>query len=79
MRRVRIADVGRNAGILRRIRHTPAHHRQLALALIDADDRRELIREDCGKRRQVAGGVSRDPEEIPDRGLIRYDAVEVTH
>jgi hypothetical protein len=64
---------------LRRVRHPPAHHGQLALAVVNADHRRDAVREDRGQGRQVARGVSRDLEQVPDRGLILGDRIEIAH
>jgi hypothetical protein len=41
-----------------------------ALAVVDADDRGHLIRKDRTQRRQVAGGVQHDLEQVADGGLI---------
>jgi hypothetical protein len=38
-----------------------------------------IIREDAGHRRQIADVSAHDAEERDDGGLVRGDAVEVTH
>ena len=80
MRARGVADVGdRRATELRRSRHAPAHRLEPALALGDADDRRHLIREHVGERRQVAGQVARDGEETAHGLLGSGDRVKVAH
>jgi len=71
-----VADVGDGrAAILRRPRHAPARHDELALAVFaGANDRRELIGEDSGEERKVAGLVMSDSEEIAGSGLCSGDA-----
>ena len=44
-----------------------------------ADDRRQLVREDRGEPRHVAGATVLDGEDIPDGLLAFGDAVEVAH
>jgi hypothetical protein len=55
-----VAGVGDGlAPILRRSGHAPAGHDEFTFAIYSvADNRRELIREDVGKERQIAGLVS---------------------
>ena len=54
MRARRVPDVGdRGAAELCRTRHAPAHHREFALAIGDADDWRGIVDEHAGQRRYV--------------------------
>ena len=68
------------AAILRRPRHAPARHDQLAIVVgADAHDRRHLVGEDPREQRQIAGSVVPFAKPIADRGLTLGEAVKVAH
>ena len=81
VRAFHVADVRyRRAAELRRPGHSPARHDELALAVgANANDRGQLVGKDRRQRRQVAGAIVFDGEEIADRRLALGDAVEVAH
>jgi hypothetical protein len=56
---LRIADVGTYAAELRRVWHSPTHHRKFAFVVLLSDDRRDLIGKDRGERWQIPGRISR--------------------
>src|SRR5208282_2388007 len=65
---------------LRRARHPPASHDELALAVRPAsDDRSHLVGGDPWKQRQVARAIVRRAEPVADRGLALCQTVEVAH
>lgn len=45
----------------------------------DAHNRRRVVWEDAGQRRQVAREIGAHPEQVADRLLVRGFAVEVAH
>src|SRR5208337_2442761 len=65
---------------LRRPGHAPTRHDELALAVGGGPDEwRHLVREDGRQRRQVAGAIALDREQIPDGRLVSGNAVKVAH
>ena len=57
----------------------PAEDTPLAAVRLVADDRRGVVREDPGQRRQVAGPVGHGASELADGLLALGDAVQVAH
>jgi hypothetical protein len=55
----------------------PAHDRELAVGADIAHNRRGVVREHAGHRRQVADVAGDDAEQRDDRSLVRGDRVEV--
>ena len=76
-----VADVGdRLAAKLQWSRHAPARHEQFALTIpAVSHDRRELVRENPGERREVAGPVVAGAEQGADGGLAFGFRVQVAH
>jgi hypothetical protein len=76
-----VADVGDwRTAVLRRARHAPTRHDELALAVVAcAHDRRHLVGENAGEQREVARVVMPCAEPIADGGLAFGQAVEVAH
>ncbi len=74
-------DAGdRRAAELRRSGHAPTRHDKLALAVVsNANDRRELIREDRREQRQVARAIMLRAEQVANGGPAFGQAVEVAH
>jgi hypothetical protein len=81
MRARRVADVGdRRPAKLRRARHAPARQHEFAHAVRRvANNRRGLVREDAGYRRQIAGPIAHGPTECDDRCLSLGDRIEIAH
>lgn len=63
----------------RRRRHTPSRHREFPPIGYISNDRGQIIWEDAGQRRQVAGFVGHRAGQGDDGGLGGGDAVEVAH
>src|ERR1700691_2172470 len=81
MRALQVADVRDRLGAkLKRCRHAPARHDELASAICpDANDRRELIGKDTRKQRQIAGAIVPRAKPIADGRLAFGQGVEVAH
>ena len=85
VRRRRLPDVGDAAidllasEVLRRRRHAPARHDELAALRSIAYDRRAVVGIDAGQRRHVAGSVDQPVEEPAHRFLRLQHRVQVAH
>jgi enoyl-[acyl-carrier protein] reductase II len=79
MRALCVANICyRRATELRRARHSPPCHRQLTHAVRRiSHNRRQVIGENAGQRRQVTGGVTHRAGERDNRGLPLCYIVEV--
>ena len=80
VRRRRVPDVGDWVSASTRRRwHSPAHHHNLTLTGCVAHDRRWIVREYAGHRRQISDILVHHPEQCDDRRLVRGDRIEIAH
>jgi hypothetical protein len=81
VRAIQVADVRDRLTVeLRRCRHAPAGHDELAFAICSvANDRRELIGEDAREERQIAGAIVPRAKPVADGRLAFGQGVEITH